>query len=245
MFLGQGLSLVCQAGYFICLGRLLGSTEYGIYIGAVALVAILAQYSALGSHSVFLRYVSPAPGRFSHYWANVVVTTAAMGLVCRGAGMGGSARLALLLSWNAGVRSGRRLRMRAVHLGGGRVFQALERMRVTAMLNLLTNTLRAVLAGTLLWTMHRAAAHQWVFATLIVSTVTAVIAVTLVTKYFGKPELRFAPVEGASWRGSGLRAFVLDHGDLQRCGQSHAGPLRHEHWPMVSIRWHTGWWTLA
>ena len=68
MFIGQGASLVCQAGYFVWLGRLLGATEYGIYVGAVSLVALLAQYSALGSHSVFLRYVSADPTKFRRYW---------------------------------------------------------------------------------------------------------------------------------------------------------------------------------
>lgn len=189
MFLGRGFSLVCQAGYFVCLGRLLGSTEYGIYVGAVALVAILAQYSALGSHSVFLRYVSSDPQRFARYWANGLVTTVALGT-----------SFAVLLAW-----VGPRLSPSSSHgmlacvavgdcvcaqitVAGGCVFQTFERMRVTAMLNLLTNMLRAVLAATLLWTVHHAAARQWVVGTLIISAVSAVIAVALVTRYFGKPE---------------------------------------------------------
>ena len=116
-------------------GASLGSTEYGIYVGAVALVALLAQYSALGSHSVFLRYVSPDPGKFPRYWANVVVTTAAMGSL-----------FAAVLTW-AGPHvshscSHGMLACVAVGdcvcaqftLGGRRVFQAFERMRVTALL---------------------------------------------------------------------------------------------------------------
>jgi O-antigen/teichoic acid export membrane protein len=190
MFLGQGASLVSQSLYFICLGQLLGSTQYGIYVGAVALVALLAQYSALGSHSVFLRYVSPKPDNFKRYWANVVVTTTVLGSV-----------FVVLLTW-----IGPRVANSCSHgmiacvavgdcmcaqltLGAGRVFQALERMRVTAMLNLLTNLLRAALAATLLWTVHRATAREWVWATMLVSALASVTAVTLVTKYFGKPEL--------------------------------------------------------
>ena len=79
IFAGQVVSVVCQAAYFVFVARLLGSTEYGIFVGAVAMSALLAQYSALGSHSVFLRYVSPEPGNFRTYWANVVITTAIMG----------------------------------------------------------------------------------------------------------------------------------------------------------------------
>ena len=48
LFMGQGLSFVLQAGYFIVLARLLGSTEYGIYAAATAFVSIVSQYSSLG-----------------------------------------------------------------------------------------------------------------------------------------------------------------------------------------------------
>jgi O-antigen/teichoic acid export membrane protein len=189
LLIGQGFSIVCQGGYFICLGRLLGSKEYGIYVGAVALVATLAQYSALGSHSVFLRYVSPDPGRFARYWANVLVTTVALGT-----------SFAVLLAWvGPHVSHSCTHGMLAciaisdcvcaqITLAAGRVFQACDRMRVTAMLNLLTNLLRALLAAMLLWIMHQAGARQWVVATLIVSVVAATVAVGLVTRYFGRPE---------------------------------------------------------
>jgi len=190
LLVGQGFGLLLQAGYFIMLGRLLGAAEYGIYVGAVALVAILAQYSALGTHSVFLRHVSPDPGNFRCYWANLVVTTTVLGSV-----------LAALLAW-----AGPHVSHSYTHgmiaclaagdcvcaqltLGAGRVFQAFERMRLTASLNLLTNLLRATLAGTLLWTVHRATAREWVWATLAVSAIAAATAVMLVTKYFGKPQL--------------------------------------------------------
>ena len=56
LFAGQGLSFVAQAVYFIVLARLLGTTQYGLLAGAVALVAVVSQYSSLGSGLLFLRY---------------------------------------------------------------------------------------------------------------------------------------------------------------------------------------------
>lgn len=192
MFLGQGLGIVCQGVYFICLGRLLGSAEYGVYVGAVALVGILSQYSSLGSHSVFLRYVSPDPRNFSRYWANVLVTTAVLGgifvavLTWAGPNVSRSYSHGMLLCIGLGdCICGQ------FAISSSRVFQALERMKVTALLNLLTSALRALLAGALLCSLHRATARQWVVATLIVSVFAAGIAVTLVTKNFGKPD--FSP----------------------------------------------------
>jgi hypothetical protein len=58
MFLGQGVSFVVQAGYFILLARLLGADRYGIFVGAAAAVSLLSQYSMLGSGMVLLRQVS-------------------------------------------------------------------------------------------------------------------------------------------------------------------------------------------
>ena len=189
LLLGQGFSLVCQAGYFVCLGHLLGATEYGVYVGAVALSALLAQYSALGSHSVFMRYVSSAPANFPRYWANVVVTTTVMGVL-----------FTVLLTW-AGplVSHSATHRMMACVAAGecvfgqitysaGRVFQAFERMRVTALMSLLSNALKAALAGTLLSTVHRTTAPEWVLATLAISATGSTISLILVTKCFGKPQ---------------------------------------------------------
>jgi len=70
----------------------------------------------------------------------------------------------------------------------GRAFQAFERMRVTALLSLLTHALRAVLAGTLLWTVHRTTAREWALATLAISAAVSVVAVIFVTRCFGKPQ---------------------------------------------------------
>ena len=59
--------------------------------------------------------------------------------------------------------------------------------RTTALLSLLTNLLRTVLAGAMLWRLHHATAQQWVLAVLAVSVVGAVAALMLVTRRYGKP----------------------------------------------------------
>src|ERR1700733_1597974 len=58
MFLGQGVSFVVQACYFVLLARLLGSDQYGSFVGAAAAVSLLSQYSTLGSGLVLVRQVS-------------------------------------------------------------------------------------------------------------------------------------------------------------------------------------------
>jgi hypothetical protein len=73
LFAGQGLSFVVQGFYFILLARLLGTTQYGLLAGAIALVTVVSQYSALGSGLLFLRYVSPDHSRFRMYWGNLLM----------------------------------------------------------------------------------------------------------------------------------------------------------------------------
>lgn len=192
MLLGQGLSIVFQGIYFVLLGRLLGSTQYGIYAGAVALVALLSQYSPLGSQLVFLRYVSSDHSEFARYWGNILVTTLGLGSV-----------FVVAMVW-AGphiVHSYSPLLLIFVatsdclftQLTGsiGVVFQAFERMRITASVSLLINFLRVLLAGSLLWNLHHASAMQWVVAAFIISGVATATAVMLVTRSYGRP--RFSP----------------------------------------------------
>ncbi|MGA3011515.1 MAG: flippase [Terracidiphilus sp.] len=191
--MGQGLSIACFGIYFILLARLLGSREYGVYVGAVAMASILGQYSPLGSHSVFLRYVSPNHENFRLYWGNVLVTTFSLGSI-----------FVVLLTW-AGphiAHSYSWTMLLCVALGdciclqvttaAGRVFQAFEKMRMTAALSLLTNVLRLLLAGIMLVRLHHGTAQQWAVAALIVSSVAACSALALVTMQYGRPSFSSA-----------------------------------------------------
>jgi O-antigen/teichoic acid export membrane protein len=75
MFAGQGANVVLQAACFVLLGRLLGSVQYGIFVGAFAFTSLLATFSAMGSGTLLLRYVSTKRGEFAAYWGNVLLTT--------------------------------------------------------------------------------------------------------------------------------------------------------------------------
>ena len=79
LFAGQGLSFVVQTFYFIVLARLLGTTQYGLLAGAIALVGIASQYSTLGSGILFLRYVGPDHTRFRLYWGNILMSVFLLG----------------------------------------------------------------------------------------------------------------------------------------------------------------------
>ena len=140
MFLGQGLGLIFQTTYFIVLARLLGSREYGIYAGTFALVSMASQYSTIGSGTVFLRYVSPDKSKFPVYWGNILLITCTVSFLVS-AVLYFTARfilnpLSAALIFPAAVSV---CFCTQIAVAAGQVFQAFEQLRVTAMMNLLTN----------------------------------------------------------------------------------------------------------
>ena len=190
MMIGQGVSVVMQAVYFAILARLLGAVEYGVFVGAFAFTSIAAQYSTLGAGTVFLRYVAGNRRAFARYWGNLLVLTFIVGgvliaivyVVGREVLNPASAALVLLAAIANCLCS-------QLSTETGRVFQTFERMRVTAILNMLTNTARALTAGGMLLILHHATAWQWAVASTIVSGAAALVAVGCVTVCFGWPQI--------------------------------------------------------
>jgi O-antigen/teichoic acid export membrane protein len=227
LFTGQGLGIVLQAGYFIALARLLGTLEYGIYAGAIALVAMVSQYSTLGSGLLFLRYVSPNHRAFPEYWGNILIAvTLAGGLIVLG--------LALAARWLIGPASASII----VIVGASecilgqltsctsQVFQALEKMRITATLNLLTNLMRFLLSIALLGVVHHANAKTWALGSLTVSFIATAIAVCTVTVRVGLPKFSLELArkrlgEGLLFSMSGSTTSAYN--DLDKAMLSHYG----------------------
>jgi O-antigen/teichoic acid export membrane protein len=188
MFSGQGLSLVTQAGYFIIVARLLGSAQYGILVGAAAAVGLLSQYGAFGSGLLFLRYVSPDHSRFRSYWGNILLSCLLLGsilvllmrLLAPHLFHHVDTRLIVLLAVGDCICG-------QLATATSQVFQAFERMRYTAILNMSVSCTRMVLAFLMLLFLHHAGALQWALASLCISVATALFSVGIVTWQFGLP----------------------------------------------------------
>ena len=188
IFAGQGLSFATQGLYFVVLARLLGSHEYGVLAGATALVAVLSQFSPMGSGLILMRYVSPDHSLFREFWGNALLSIALFGsLLVLG--------LFVAARWMIGAEGATIIVVLAISdclfaqltSISGQVFQTFEAMRVTSTLNLITNLFRLVLAVCLLTVFHRVSAWQWATASLGISAVAVSIAVLTVTIRFGRP----------------------------------------------------------
>lgn len=227
LFTGQGMGVILQAAYFVMLARLLGPMQYGIYAGAFAFANLVAQYSALGTGTVFLRYVSSDHSGFAVYWGNILVVTSVVGgalvvaLDLLGSRILNPASAALVLLAAIGNCVCAQLTIES-----GRVFQTFEQMRLTALLNLLTNLVRAVAAAAMLLTIHQATAWQWALISTLVSALAAGFSVVTITLRFGRP--RFAPKlfikRGAEGFGFAVAMSTASlYNDLDKTMLSHYG----------------------
>ena len=227
LFAGQGLSFVVQAFYFVVLARLLGTTQYGLLAGAIALVGIVSQYSSLGSGLLFLRYVSADNSNLRLYWGNVLMSVFLLGgLLVVGLSLGGrwlvgAATMPLLLPIAIGDCLFQQLTSCA-----GQVFQTFEKMKFSAALTLLSSVSRCILAIGLLVFLGRASAWQWALCSLAVTSMSACVAVAIVTRFFGLPS--FSPSllirragEGFVFAVSGSTTAVYN--DIDKVVLSHFG----------------------
>jgi O-antigen/teichoic acid export membrane protein len=188
MFMGQGLSVLVQGGYFFVLARLLGSLQYGVLVGSIALVMMFSQYSNFGSGLIFMRYVSLDRKSFPLYWGNILFTTLTFGcILVVGVHLGapwlmGRGNRGILTTLAIGEFLGAQLVVAI-----SQIFQAFEQMRITATLSLLTNLSRLVVAVILFLEFHRISAWQWAYASMGVALCAAVVSVVMVIRKFGKP----------------------------------------------------------
>jgi O-antigen/teichoic acid export membrane protein len=221
-FLGQGLGVVLQAGYFIVIARLLGSTNYGIYTAAFALVAIVSQFSSLGSGYVFLRYVSADRSKFAEYFGNILAITLSVGallvvaLVFIGHIVLDSTHASIVLFIAIGDTICQQLISTL-----GQVFQTFEKLRVMAQLNVSIGALRFLVALAMFVTMTHANAFQWAIASMAVSILAASLAMISVWGAFGPPSFKkvFTKLgEGIVFSVSGSTTFIYNDVDKVMLG---------------------------
>jgi O-antigen/teichoic acid export membrane protein/glycosyltransferase involved in cell wall biosynthesis len=197
MFLGQGLGYGLRMAYFIVIARLLGVLQYGIVVGAFALVNLVAEYSRLGTGTVLLRYVSPDHNRFAVYWGNMLMVTATMSgvmivilhLIAPHIVSPSTAAIVFISAIGTCF-------FEQITVSATQAFQAFQDMRTAALFNQMTSLFRTIVAVGMLVTLHHASARQWVVASATASAVAMISALVIVTRRLGWP--KFAPY--LAWR---------------------------------------------
>lgn len=81
MFLGQGLRLIIQAGYFIIIARSLGVQQYGAFAAVTAMVAIFSPFVGLGSRNLIVKNVARDRESLDECFGNGMLLTLLTGLI--------------------------------------------------------------------------------------------------------------------------------------------------------------------
>jgi O-antigen/teichoic acid export membrane protein len=227
MLAGQVCSVTAQAGYFILLARLLGATQFGLYVAVVSFVSIGSQFGTLGSGYVLLRYGSMDKALYPKYWGNVLLATLVFGgLVVCVLTLSSSFVLPHTSIWLVLVVATSDTILGGLVQCAGQVFQTFELMSRTAMLSLATNILRLIAACTFTLTLAHISPLIWALAVLSVSAIVALAGVALTTQAFGRPQFSLALLrrhagEGAIFAVSSSTTSIYN--DLDKILLGHEG----------------------
>jgi O-antigen/teichoic acid export membrane protein len=191
MFVGQGLRLLIQGGSFILIARSLGADGYGAFVGAVALVAIVAPFSTMGFGNLLIKNVSRDKKVFPECWGNSLLMTAASGVILLVV-VTALARFLLPVS----IPTSLVLLVALSDLLAARftdvaalAFQALEQMRWTAKINVLLSLVRLAGAALAIALWRHPTASQWSAFYCGSSGIAAVLAFAIVTVRLGWPRI--------------------------------------------------------
>jgi len=194
---GNGAALALQAVYFLLIGRLLGAREYGGFVGAVALVNVLSQFSSLGMEMVLLRTIARDRAAFAATWGRALVVSGAGFLFMLLAALlyGHFFLPAELLRLLPYLALSDALFGKLIQLGS-RALQGAGLVQWSAKLQVMTNLVRTLAAGLLyLWARHgHPQVHllTWVRLYCSASFIVALASLALVTRLLGRP--RWEPI---------------------------------------------------
>jgi O-antigen/teichoic acid export membrane protein len=237
MISGNAVAVVFQAIYFVLIGRMLGSREYGAFVGVVALINVLSQFSSLGMEMILLRNISRDRASFAATWGKALIVS----------GSGFAVLLAISMLYGQ-IFLGPGLRMLVPYVAvsdalfgklaqlASRALQGADHACWSARLTALTNGARALVAALLFVFCLRAHRHAsaltWVRIYWLASLAVAIVSLVIVTRMLGRP--KFARIrwrdlgEGLSFSLSSSAISVYNDIDktlLVSMGQSYAAGI--------------------
>ena len=203
MLLGQALKLLTQALYFAVIARSLGAEKYGAFVGVVGLVGIFAPFGTLGSGTLLIKNVARDIHQFRDYWGRALFTTLLWSSILTGVAVL-SSRLAL----PAAIPGAVVILVAASDLLGmgiigicGQAFLAFERLKWTALINVLLSISRLAAAVILVALHHSPTSLQWTNFYFASTGLVAVVALLLVLLKLGSPRFSLSRSPGEAREG--------------------------------------------
>ncbi|MEB3181431.1 MAG: oligosaccharide flippase family protein [Nostocaceae cyanobacterium] len=196
MFISRGLRIFAQAFYFVIIARVLGVEQYGAFIGATALVAILSPYGSLGLGNLIVKNVTINRSLFGVYWGNALFMIFASAAILTGVLIGASriflpATISWWLIFLVAITD--LLFIKLIDISG-QAFQAFHWLSRTAQLSALPYITRVLAALSLVYLFPQPDAVDWAYVSLGSTAIAAIIAVSLVHFNLGAPKLQLSRI---------------------------------------------------
>jgi O-antigen/teichoic acid export membrane protein len=192
---GNGVRVAIQAGYFILIARCLGPAQYGAFVGAVALIAMVAPFSSFGFGNILVKNTSRDPASFPDGWGNALLVTVIGSAILIVAVVGiahllfrGRLSVGLVLP----VAIADLLCFAVVNLSG-QAFVAFEKMKGTATTLIVLSICRFSAAVALSVASVHPTASTWAWLYMASSAAAACFAVAFAWCDLGRP--RFVPMK--------------------------------------------------
>lgn len=189
---GSGVRLVLQAVYFLLIARALGVEQYGAFIGAVSLAALVAPFSSLGTGFILIKNVARDRAKFAHYWGAAMILTV----------FGGTLLVGLVLLVSLGIWSNSLplpvlllvgisdiIFVRIIELSA-QAFTAVEVLRKNSELYVVLSVARTVAAAVAITAMHSPTALSWSVLYALSALVALIYSIFTVVRTFGRPDLQ-------------------------------------------------------
>src|SRR5579885_805208 len=198
MTVGHGVRLAFQAIYFVLIARALGAMSYGAFVGAVALVGIVAPFASWGTGFILVKEVARSRDAFGSYWGASLVMTVLSGafflcLLTPISHMFWSTSVPLELIILVGISD--MIVVRIVDLAA-QAFAAIELLQRSAEVYIVLSITRALSAGYLLFVLRTSDSVSWGWLYLLSASFAAMYSVVSVNRLIGRPVLRLGCLRG-------------------------------------------------
>jgi O-antigen/teichoic acid export membrane protein len=215
MFLGLGVRIIVQAGYFVLIARVLGPREYGAFVGTTALIAIVNPFAGAGAGNLLIKNVSRDRSLFAVYWGNALFVLVASGVLLFGG-------IILVAHWILPPTIPllfivliclSDLFCARINDFASQAFQAMEQLNYTAKVGLVPFVLRLISAAFIFGVWHHTSAMTWGWFYLGSTVVSCAISVIVTSWKLGAPKLdlsRIMPeLREGFYFGAGLSAQTI------------------------------------
>lgn len=203
MTIGMGCRLLIQALTVLLIARRLGAHEFGLWAASLAIVSIVAPFSALGTGNVLIMRIATEQSSFEVVWGNallVVVGGCLIGTVVVLAV--GAIVVPELPRHLLAVIAVTELLCYQLVTVSGQAFQAFERLGQTAAVQLLPGLFRLAAALLFVTIGHDPSAAAWSRWYIAATAIAASVAVRRATVALGRPQPDLRTLRGGVREGA-------------------------------------------